>query len=144
MQLRNYELYPFIKIDIHHPFPRVYATREVAADGARYFGPFRSRRMVDITIELIQKIFPIRTCIRILPPQAKPSDPCLRLHLARCSGPCQGMMLMRSAYAKVIEQVCAFLGESVKTSWISLRRQMLEASQQLNFERAAWLRDTIA
>src|ERR1700738_5712305 len=64
VQLRNYELYPFIKIDIQHPFPRVYATREVAADGSRYFGPFRSRRMVDLTIELIQKVFPIRTCLR--------------------------------------------------------------------------------
>ena len=74
IQLRNYELYPFIKIDIQHPFPRVYATREVAPDGARYFGPFRSRRLVDITIELVQKVFPIRTCTRSLPPQAKPSD----------------------------------------------------------------------
>src|SRR6185437_13733324 len=64
VQLRNYELYPFIKIDIQHAFPRVYATREVAADGARYFGPFRSRRMVDITIDLVQKLFPIRTCTR--------------------------------------------------------------------------------
>src|SRR5947208_11225297 len=90
VQLRNYELYPFIKIDIQHPFPRVYATREVAPDGARYFGPFRSRRLVDITIELVQKVFPIRTCTRSLPPQGKPSDPCLRLHLNRCPGPCRG------------------------------------------------------
>ena len=142
VQLRNYELYPFIKIDIHHPFPRVYATREVAADGARYFGPFRSRRMVDITIELIQKVFPIRTCIRSLPPQAKPSDPCLRLHLARCSGPCQGSADAQE-YAKIIEQICAFLGGEREDLMDKLRRQMLEASQQLNFERAAWLRDTI-
>ena len=71
VQLRNYELYPFIKIDVQHPFPRVYSTKEVAADGARYFGPFRSRRMVDMTIELVQKVFPVRTCIRSLPPQGK-------------------------------------------------------------------------
>ena len=90
VQLRNYELYPFIKIDVQHPFPRVYATREVAADGARYFGPFRSRRIVDLTIELVQKVFPVRTCTRSLPPQAKPSEPCLRLHLGRCPGPCRG------------------------------------------------------
>src|SRR5712692_7740563 len=90
VQLRNYELYPFIKIDVQHPLPRVYATREVAPDGARYFGPFRSRRIVDLTIELVGKIFPIRTCTRSLPPQAKPSDPCLRLHLNRCPGPCRG------------------------------------------------------
>lgn len=142
VQLRNYELYPFIKIDIQHPFPRVYATREVAADGARYFGPFRSRHIVNLTIELIQKIFPVRTCIRALPPNAKPSDPCLRLHLDRCSAPCQGHA-DEQAYASVIEQVCAFLGGEREDLLDKLRRQMLEASQQLNFERAAWLRDTI-
>ncbi len=143
VQLRNYELYPFIKIDIQHPFPRVYATREVAADGSRYFGPFRSRRLVDLTIELIQKIFPIRTCTRSLPPQAKPSDPCLRLHLNRCPGPCRGIDSDSAAYHQVIEQVCSFLGGEREDLVDRLRRQMFEASQQLNFERAAWLRDAI-
>ena len=142
VQLRNYELYPFIKIDIQHPFPRVYATREVAADGARYFGPFRSRRIVDLTIELVQKVFPIRTCTRSLPPQAKPSDPCLRLHLNRCPGPCRGGV-DPAEYRKTIEEVCAFLGGEREDLLERMRRQMLEASQQLNFERAAWLRDTI-
>src|SRR5438552_10418583 len=142
VQLRNYELYPFIKIDVQHPFPRVYSSREVAADGARYFGPFRSRHMVDLTIELVQKIFPIRTCIRALPPQARPSEPCLRLHLDRCPGPCRGGVDPLE-YAGVIEQVCAFLGGEREDLLDRLRRQMLEAAQQLNFERAAWLRDTI-
>ena len=142
VQLRNYELYPFIKIDVQHLFPRVYSTKEVAADGARYFGPFRSRRMVDVTIELIQKVFPIRTCLRALPPQAKPSDPCLRLHLDRCPGPCRGDG-DSEAYQKVIAEVCAFLGGEREDLLDRLRRQMLEASQQLNFERAAWLRDII-
>ena len=142
VQLRNYELYPFIKIDIQHPFPRVYATREVSADGARYFGPFRSRRMVDLTIELVQKIFPVRTCTRSMPPQAKPSDPCLRLHLGRCSAPCRGNV-ENMEYLKVIDQVCAFLGGESEDLLDRLRRQMFEASQQLNFERAAWLRDAI-
>src|SRR5579883_1402194 len=142
VQLRNYELYPFIKVDVQHLFPRVYATREVAADGARYFGPFRSRRIVDLTIELVQKVFPIRTCTKGLPPQAKPSDPCLRLHLNRCPGPCRGEM-DSTEYRKTIEEVCAFLGGEREDLLDRLRRQMLEASQLLNFERAAWLRDTI-
>ena len=142
VQLRNYDLYPFIKIDVQHPFPRVYSSREVATDGARYFGPFRSRRMVDLTIDLIQKVFPVRTCTRSLPPQAKPSDPCLRLHLDRCPGPCRGGV-DPLAYARVIEQVCAFLGGEREDLLDRMRRQMLEAAQQLNFERAAWLRDTI-
>ena len=142
VQLRNYELYPFIKIDVQHPFPRVYATREVAADGARYFGPFRSRRIVDLTIELVQKVFPVRTCTRSLPPQAKPSEPCLRLHLGRCPGPCRGGVDTQE-YSRTIEQVCAFLGGEREDLLDRLRREMLEASQRLNFERAAWLRDTI-
>lgn len=142
VQLRNYELYPFIKIDIQHAFPRVYATREVAADGARYFGPFRSRRLVDLTIELVQKVFPVRTCTRGLPPQAKPTEPCLRLHLNRCSAPCRGDA-DADEYRKVIDEICAFLGGEREDLLDRLRRQMLEASQQLNFERAAWLRDTI-
>jgi DNA polymerase-3 subunit epsilon len=142
VQLRNYELYPFIKIDVQHPFPRVYATREVAADGARYFGPFRSRHLVDATIELIQKLFPIRTCTRALPPQAKPSDPCLRFHLGRCSAPCRGDG-DSAAYHEVIAQVCAFLGGEREDLFERLRRQMHEASQQLNYERAAWFRDAM-
>ena len=142
VQLRNYELYPFIKIDIQHPFPRVYATREVAPDGARYFGPFRSSRIVDLTLELVQKIFPVRTCTRSLPPQARPTEPCLRLHLNRCPGPCRGGV-DPAEYRKTIEEVCAFLGGEREDLLDRLRRQMLEASQQLNFERAAWLRDTI-
>jgi DNA polymerase-3 subunit epsilon len=142
VQLRNYEHYPFIKIDTQHVFPRVYATREIAADGARYFGPFRSKRLVELTIEVVQKIFPIRTCTRALPPQAKPSAPCLRLHLNRCSAPCRGGA-DPEAYRKVIDEVCAFLGGEREDLLGRLRRQMLQASQELNFERAAWLRDTI-
>lgn len=142
VQLRNYELYPFIKIDIQHPFPRVYATREVAGDGARYFGPFRSKRLVDLTIELVHKVFPIRTCTRALPPQAKPSEPCLRFHLNRCSAPCRGDA-DPEAYRKVIEEICIFLGGEHEDLLARLRRQMLEASQALNFEHAAWLRDVI-
>lgn len=142
VQLRNYEHYPFIKIDVQHPFPRVYATREVAADGARYFGPFRSRHIVNLTIDVVQKIFPVRTCIRSLPPQARPSEPCLRLHLDRCPAPCRGGV-DPEPYRKTIEEVCAFLGGEREDLLDRLRRQMFEASQQLNFERAAWLRDTI-
>ncbi|MBA2286248.1 MAG: GIY-YIG nuclease family protein [Ktedonobacteraceae bacterium] len=142
VQLRNYEHYPFIKVDVQHPFPRVYSTRDVAADGARYFGPFRSGRLVDMTIEVVQKVFPVRTCLRSLPPQAKASEPCLRLHLDRCPGPCTGKA-DQEEYHRVIKEVCAFLGGEREDLVDRLRRQMLEASHHMNYERAAWLRDTI-
>lgn len=142
VQLLNYELYPFIKVDIQHQFPRVFATRDVLDDGARYFGPFRSRRLVDLTIELVQKIFPIRTCLRTLPPEAKPSEPCLRSHLGRCSAPCRGDD-DAEAYQAMIKDVCAFLGGEQGDLLDRLRYQMHEASHQLNYERAAWYRNII-
>jgi DNA polymerase III subunit epsilon len=97
---------------------------------------------VDLTIDVVQKIFPMRTCTRSLPPQAKPSEPCLRLHLDRCPAPCRGGV-DPEPYRKTIEEVCAFLGGEREDLLDRLRRQMFEASAQLNFERAAWLRDTI-
>ncbi|HVU67877.1 MAG TPA: UvrB/UvrC motif-containing protein [Ktedonobacteraceae bacterium] len=90
----------------------------------------------------MQKIFPVRTCTRGLPPQARPSEPCLRLHLNRCSAPCRGDA-DPVAYRQVIDEICAFLGGEREDLLDRLRRQMLTASQELNFERAAWLRDTI-
>ncbi|MGE5334315.1 MAG: UvrB/UvrC motif-containing protein, partial [Nitrososphaerota archaeon] len=145
VQLRNYELYPFIKVDIQHPYPRFYATRDVSADGARYFGPFRSTRIVNATLELIQKVFPLRTCTRSLPPSAKPSDPCLRYHLKRCAGPCRGELSgeAAAAYNAAVEEACAFLGGERADLIDRLKREMFEAAARQDFERAARLRDAL-
>ncbi len=145
VQLRNYEHYPFIKVDVQHAYPRFYATRDVSADGARYFGPFRSGRIVDATIELIQKIFPVRTCTRSLPPAAAASDPCLRYHLKRCPGPCRGELNAdtRAAYQAAVEEACAFLGGDRADLVDRLKRQMFEAAARQDFERAAHLRDAL-
>lgn len=142
VQLRNYEQYPFIKIDVKADFPRVFATREVRADGGRYFGPFSSRRAVDATIEVIQKLFPIRTCTRALPPAAKPSDPCLRYHMGRCAAPCKGGA-SREAYQAMIDEVVDFLARSRGDMMDALRNKMWEAAARDDFERAAALRDVI-
>ncbi len=142
VQLRNYELYPFIKIDVKAEFPRVTATREVKADGARYFGPFNSRRAVDATIEVLQKIFPLRTCTRSLPPLAKPSDPCLRYHMGRCPAPCRGNVA-RAAYRPTIDEVLEFLGGSRDDLMARLHQRMWNAAERDDFERAAALRDAI-
>jgi DNA polymerase-3 subunit epsilon len=142
VQLRNYEHYPFIKIDVKSDFPRVFATREVHADGGRYFGPFNSRRAVDATIEVIQKLFPIRTCTRTLPPAAKPSDPCLRYHMGRCAAPCKGGA-SKPDYRAVIDEVVDFLARSRGDVLDTLRDKMWEAAARDDFERAAALRDVI-
>jgi DNA polymerase III subunit epsilon len=145
VQLRNYEQYPFIKVDVQHAFPRIYATREVAADGARYFGPFRSGRIVDATIELIHRVFPVRTCTRSLPPAAPASEPCLRYHLKRCPAPCRGDVTgaARERYAAAVEEVCSFLGGERADLIDRLRREMFAASARQDFERAARLRDAL-
>ena len=145
VQLRNYEHYPFIKVDVQHAYPRFYATREVSADGARYFGPFRSGRIVDATLELIQKVFPIRTCTKGLPPQAPPSEPCLRYHLKRCPAPCRGVLSDEAerAYRSAVEEACAFLGGERDDLIDRLKREMFEAAARQDFERAARLRDAL-
>jgi DNA polymerase III subunit epsilon len=145
VQLRNYEHYPFIKVDVRHAYPRVYATREVAADGARYFGPFRSGRIVDATIELLHRVFPVRTCTRALPPDAPASEPCLRYHLKRCPAPCRGMLdeAETSRYRQAVEEMCAFLGGERDDLLDRLRREMFAASARQDFERAARLRDAL-
>jgi DNA polymerase-3 subunit epsilon len=145
VQLRNYEQYPFIKVDVQHPYPRFYATREVAADGARYFGPFRSGRVVDAALDLIEKVFPLRTCVKGLPPAAPPSEPCLRYHVKRCPAPCRGVLEAEAeaAYRHAVEEACAFLGGERDDLLDRLRRQMFEAAARQDFERAARLRDAL-
>lgn len=145
VQLRNYEHYPFIKVDVGHGYPRIYATREVAADGARYFGPFRSQRIVDATVDLLHRIFPIRSCTRALPPQAPPSEPCFRYHLKRCPAPCRGELdaEARDSYHAAVEEACAFLGGERMDLIDRLRAEMFAASARQDFERAARLRDAL-
>ncbi len=141
VQLRNYEAYPFIKIG-DGPYPRVYATREVHADGGRYFGPFQSGRVVEAALEVIHKLFPVRTCTRSLPPNAPPSEPCMRYHMHRCLAPCQGT-LDPNIYQGWIEQITAFLGGEREDLVDRLRQEMWAASARNDFERAAQLRDAL-
>ncbi|WP_376794149.1 exonuclease domain-containing protein [Thermogemmatispora sp.] len=142
VQLRDYRHYPFLKIDVQHPFPRLLITREPEADGARYFGPFRSERSLELTRELLQRLFPLATCSRSLPPEAAPSPPCLRYHLGRCLGPCSGQ-LDSAPYQDLIEEVCAFLRGERPELLERVRLQMEEAAQALHYERAALLRDML-
>ncbi len=152
-QLRNYEAYPFIKIDLKQRFPRVSSVREVVDDGARYFGPFKNRRAVETTVEIIEQLFPVRNCTRSfelpLPgvKKRKQAPPCLRLSMGRCPGPCDGndSETDNATYLeKTIEEVISFLsGEKenmLDTIWAKLNRSV----QSRNFEKAAELRDIVS
>jgi len=145
VQLRNHERYPFIKLDRASSYPRFLATRDVAADGAQYFGPFRSNHIVLTTIELINKAFPLRTCTRNLPPDGKPSEPCLRYHLKRCPAPCRGALspAANDAYAQALDEASAFLGGERDDLLDRLKREMFAASARQDYEHAARLRDAL-
>ncbi len=150
-QLRNYENYPFIKIDLSQRFPRVFSVREITDDGGRYFGPFKSRKAVDATIEIIEQVFPVRTCsrsfeIEFLGRQKYVRPPCLRHDLGRCPGPClkgQAGDPESAAYLQIIEEVVNFLSGQKEAMLDMLWERMNKASQGQDYEKARQLRDAI-
>jgi DNA polymerase III epsilon subunit family exonuclease len=145
VQLRNYRHYPFIKVDVASSFPRVYATREVRDDGARYFGPYRSRRAVATVIDLVHRLFPIRTCTRAISLDGKhkgsPAS-CLRFYVGRCLGPCHGAVTP-DRYRLVVEDVLAFLSGDQDAMLTRVDLEMRESAERLDFERSARLRDAL-
>ena len=145
VQQRNYRHYPFIKVDVQSHFPRVYATREVRADGARYFGPYRAKRAVDTVVELVHRLFPIRSCTASIGPngqrKGRPSS-CLRFHVGRCLGPCQGAVT-QDEYRATVDAVLTFLAGDQNAMLARVEAEMRACADRLDFERSARLRDTL-
>jgi excinuclease UvrABC nuclease subunit len=141
-QQHNYESYPYIKVDISNPWPRVMLTRDRVDDGARYFGPFRCSSSARAAVDLLQDIYPLRTCTRSFRTRRSYGSPCLRLDLGRCLGPCAGIA-DRDSYRKAVYDVIAFLHGDHDEVLAHLQRQLEAAADQLDFERAARLRDQL-
>jgi excinuclease ABC subunit C len=140
VRLRDDKHYPYIKVTVNEEWPRVFITRRIARDGAKYFGPFTDSRSVWRTLDLLNKLFPYRTChITITGTLPRP---CLQFHIHRCLGPCVGAA-DPAEYRSVIEQVCLFLEGKHEQIVGELRRRMETAAENLQFERAAHLRDQI-
>ena len=139
-RLKDDKTYPYIKIDLAEEFPQVYFTRRVLADGARYFGPFASASSVRKTMDLLKKLFPYRSCTK--PITGDDERPCLEYHIHRCVAPCIGAV-DRDGYMDVIGQVLQFLEGDSDAVAKTIRARMEEASERLEFERAAVLRDQI-
>jgi len=139
-RLRDDKSYPYIKIDLSEPFPQVYITRRVQEDGARYFGPFASAGSVRRTLALLKRLFPYRSCTK--PITGQDPKPCLEYYLHRCVAPCCGYATQEE-YREVIVQVIRFLEGRTEEVLADLWRRMEEASERLEFERAAVLRDQI-
>ncbi len=139
-RLKDDKSYPFIKIDVSEDFPQVYITRHVRRDGSRYFGPFASAGSVRRTLNLLKKLFPYRSCTKTI--TGNDARPCLDYHIHRCVGPCIGAV-DRSEYADVIEQVILFLEGKTNKVVRGIKKRMLAAAEELEFEKAAVLRDQL-
>ncbi len=137
ISLRDDKSFPYIKVTLNEPFPRVYATRKVVKDGARYFGPYTNAGAVHETLKLLKRLFPLRTCRRLDAPR-----PCLQYHIKRCLAPCAGKV-NEAEYGDMIKAVCLFLEGRSEDMVKSLRRKMDQAAENLEFEQAARLRDQL-
>ncbi|ABO51559.1 Excinuclease ABC subunit C [Desulforamulus reducens MI-1] len=138
--LKDDKTYPYIKVTVQEEFPRVYLTRRVLKDRARYFGPFTNVGAVNETMRLLKKIFPLRTCKqRKLSPRDRP---CLNYHIKRCLGPCCNLV-ERQTYRETVNEVVLFLEGRQEDLMKRLRQRMEEAAEKLEFEKAAELRDQL-
>lgn len=140
--LKDDKTYPFIKVTVDEPFPRVILTRKQEKDKARYFGPFTNGVSVGDTIELLRKIYHIRTCNRPLPSTDPNLRPCLYHQIGQCDAPCIGGV-SEEAYAEQVAKVLKFLGGDYSDGIAYLTARMTEASEALAFEKAAEFRDLI-
>lgn len=140
--LKDDKFYPFIKITVNDDFPRVFVTRNYSKDGSKYFGPYTNGTAVYETINLINKIFPLRTCKLLIKEGGELVRPCLNYHIKKCFGPCGGY-INKEEYGKMIKDVIDILSGKDTTVLKVLQREMEEASMNLEFEKAADLRDKI-
>lgn len=136
ISLRDDKTYPYIKVT-REDFPRVYATRKVVKDGARYFGPYTSAGAVHETLRLLKTLFPLRSCRNL---DAK--RPCLEHHIKRCLAPCAAKV-DQETYGEMIKAVGLFLEGRSDAVIKNLKRQMAAAAEELEFEQAARLRDQL-
>ena len=141
VRLKDDKHYPYLKIDVDAPWPRVTITRRVAKDGGRYFGPFASAKSVRTTLDLVKKLFPWRSCDKEI--TGSDPRPCLEYYIRRCIAPCTSFCTP-DEYQEVIDQTMLFLDGKSETVVRQLKSAMTDAAEDLNFERAAQLRDQIS
>ena len=134
--------YPFIKVTVQEPFPRIMLARQMKKDKAKYFGPYTSVGAVRDTIELIRKLYKIRSCNRRLPRDIGLERPCLNYHIHQCDAPCQGYVDQQE-YRESIDQVLQFLNGNYDLILGDLQRKMEEASEAMEYERAIEYRDLL-
>lgn len=140
--LKDDKSYPFMKVTVQEDFPRVLFARQMKRDGAKYFGPYTSAGAVKDTIELVKKLYGIRTCNKSLPKEIGNGRPCLYYQMKQCAAPCQGY-ISKEEYGKRVEKLLGFLNGDYKKVLAGLEQKMKEKAAELEFEEAAEYRDLI-
>ena len=140
--LKDDKSYPFIKVTVQEAYPRVLFARRMKKDKNRYFGPYTSAGAVKDVIELVRKLYQVRSCSRTLPRDCGKDRPCLYYHMKQCTGPCTGNV-SQEAYRENIQKVLKFLNGDFQETIDALTEKMQEASEEMRFEDAAECRDLI-
>lgn len=140
--LKDDKTYPYIKVTLGEEYPRILFSREMKKDKSRYFGPYTSAAAVKDTIDLMNKLYQLKTCNRRLPRDIGLERPCLNYHIKQCAAPCQGYV-SREEYQKRVEQALDFLNGNYKPMLRELEQKMTEASENMEFEDAARYRDLL-
>lgn len=140
--LRDDKSYPYIRVTLGEAFPRVLFSRQMKKDKSRYFGPYTSAGAVKDTIELLRKIYQLRTCNRTLPRDTGKDRPCLNYHIHQCMAPCQGY-ISQEEYRKRIDKAIEFLNGNYQPVLKELEAKMQQASENLEFEKAIEYRELL-
>ena len=140
--LKDDKSYPFIKVTVNEPYPRVLFARRMKKDKARSFGPYTSGSAVKDVIELVRKLYQVRSCNRTLPRDTGKDRPCLYYHMKQCDAPCQGY-ISQEEYRKNISKVVRFLNGDFKATIDELTEKMQKASEEMRYEDAMESRDLI-
>src|SRR3954470_14428094 len=139
--LRDDKSYPYIKVTVQEPFPRVWVTRRLEDDGAKYFGPYTDVGAMRRSLNVVKKLFTVRSCNYDMPAQM-PERPCLDYYIKRCKAPCI-LAQTQGEYAAMIDEVVDFLAGRPEEVVRKVRERMALAAESLDFERAAQLRDVL-
>ena len=137
IMLKDDKTYPYLKVTVNEEFPRLYVTRRMLRDGAKYYGPYADASAMHATVKLLRGMFPLRTCRTM-----NPDRPCLNYHIKRCLAPCAGY-ISPADYRKMTEAVCMVLDGRTAELERELKRRMQEAAANYAFEEAARLRDQL-
>ena len=140
--LKDDKSYPFIKVTVQEAYPRVLFARQMKKDKNRYFGPYTSGGAVKDVIELVRKLYQVRSCSRNLPRDCGKDRPCLYYHMKQCTGPCTGYVDQKQ-YRENIQKVLSFLNGDFQDTIDELTDKMMTASEEMRFEDAAGYRDLI-